>query len=312
MNETAQVTATQVLVMFLLMSVGFIAVKTKMLTSEGSAQMNKLLLNFVTPAVLLNSFNREFEWELLRALGMGTLLFTLGMAIALGCAFALIRGKSERRRVERFAVVFSNCGFMGIPLIQAVLGDNAVVFASCGVMAFNIGAWTFGRLILAGGGGSWRETARKAVLNPGVIGSLLGILLFCLPVTLPRPLASAVGHVANLNTPLAMIVIGGFVARADIKSALASPGVWKVAALRLLVVPALTVPFYLLLKAPHDAATASYIMTCAPSAALVSMFSNLLGLREGEQYGPAIVSVTTLLSIVTIPLMMLLTPYFII
>ena len=310
MSETVQVTATQVVVMFLLMAVGFTAVKVKLLTEQGSAQLNKILLYIVTPAVMLNSFNRDFEWSTFRELGLCLLLYNIGTAIAIACAYIFVRGKGELSRAERFATIFPNCGFMGIPLIQAALGNEAVIFASCGVMSFQLQSWTFGQLMLSGGGGSPKQIAKKAILNPGVIGSLMGMLLFCLPVTLPGPIASTVGHLANLNTPVAMVIVGSFVARADIKAALKGFGVWKVTALRLAIIPAIAIPFYMLIKAPYQPAMAAFIMTCCPVGALVCTFCNMVGLHEGEKHGSALVSVSTLLSVATIPLMMLTTALF--
>ena len=310
MNETVQITANQVVVMFLLMAVGFVAVKTKLLSEQGCAQLNKILLYIVTPAVMLNSFNRDFEWETFGELGLCLLLYNIGSAIAVACAYICVRGKGENARAERFATTFPNCGFMGIPLIQAALGSEAVIFASCGVMSFQIQSWTFGQLMLTGGGGSPKQIAKKAILNPGVIGSLMGITIFCMPFTLPGPIGSTVGHLANLNTPLAMVIVGSFVARADIKAALKGFGVWKVTALRLAIIPALSLPFYLLIRAPYQPAMAAFIMTCCPVGALVCTFCNMVGLHEGEKHGSALVSVSTLLSIASIPLMMLITPLF--
>lgn len=303
--QTALITGGQVIVMFLLMAVGFTMTRMKMLTPDGSTQLNKLLLNVVTPAVLLNSFNRDFEWGLFGSLGICMLLCAASIGIAVAVAFIFVHGRDELRRTERFAVCFSNCGFFGIPLVAAVLGQDAVIYASCGITAFNLGCWTFGRIMLTGGGGSAGAAIKKVLLNPGVIGVVLGLALFFSPIKLPSPIAGAVGHLANLNTPVAMIVVGSFMARADLKAALRSFGVWKVCFLRLVVIPALTLPLCLLFKSSEAAATASFIINCCPVAAVASMFPNLFGMVEGEKYGSALVSVSTLLSAATIPLLML-------
>lgn len=302
--ETVRITAEQVIVMFLLMAVGFAAIKVKILTAEGCAQLNRLLLNVVTPAILLRSFNREFDGELLGQLGFCLLLFVLGMGIALICAFVFVRGKDERSRTERYAICFSNCGFMGIPLIQAVLGADAVIFASCGIAAFQLGCWTYGRAMLAGGLGAPKEALKKILLNPGVIGTAAGVVLFLVPWKLGGPVEATVSYVADLNTPLAMMIVGTFVARANIGESLRGISVWRVSLLRLLIVPLLSLPLYLVIPAPYEPAIAAFIMTACPVGAIASMLPNMLGMRDGERYGSAFVSVSTLLSAASIPAMM--------
>lgn len=302
--STVRITASQVLVMFLLMAVGFVAIKVKMLDDNSCSRLNKLLLNVVTPAILLRSFNREFSTDLLVQLGYCTLLFVIGMGVALACAFIFVRGKDERSRTERYSISFPNCGFMGIPLIAAVLGSDSVIFASCGIAMFQLGCWTYGRATLAGGLGSPKEALRKIFLNPGVIGTALGVLLFVSPWKLGGPIEQTVSYVADLNTPVAMMIVGTFVAKANIKEALRGISVWRVSLFRLLIVPALMLPIYMLIPAPHDPAIAAFIMTCCPVGAIASMLPNMLGMREGEKHGSAFVSVSTLLSAVTIPVMM--------
>lgn len=302
--STVQITASQVLVMFLLMAVGFVAIKIKLLSPETCGQVNKLLLNVVSPAILLRSFNRAFSANLLVQLGYCTLLFALGLGIAVACAYIFVRGRDEKSRTERYSICFPNCGFMGIPLIQAVLGDEAVIFASCGVAMFQLGCWTYGRATLAGGLGSPREAIRKIFLNPGVLGVAAGVLLFVSPWTLGGPVEATVGFIADLNTPLAMMIVGTFVARVNIKEALRGISVWRASLFRLLIIPALCLPLYMLIPAPYEPAIAAFIMTCCPVGAMASMLPNMLGMREGEKHGSAFVSVSTLLSALTIPAMM--------
>jgi len=129
--QAALIAGEQVLVMLMLMAVGFVMYRMKLLSDETCAQLNKLLIVTVTFAVLVSSYNRAFDPVLLRNIGIGLLFATIGHIVGTVLAFIFVHGKGERARGERFACFVSNCGFMGIPLISAFVGPEGVIYASC-------------------------------------------------------------------------------------------------------------------------------------------------------------------------------------
>ena len=233
--EMAQITAVQVLVMFLLMAVGYICRRIGMITEAGSAEMNRLLIMGVAPAVIINSYNSPFDAELFRQICDGFLLAVIAHVIALALAFIFIRGKDEKSRIDRFGTLLSNSGFMGIPLITATLGAEGVVFASAYLAVFNIFQWSVGSILLAGRSDP-ATMAKKILLNPGIIAIVIGLAIFLLSIPVPKPISQTVSYVGSMNTPLAMILVGTYMARTNMKEVFSSLRVYRVCILRLIAV----------------------------------------------------------------------------
>ena len=278
--QASLVAGEQVLVMLILMGVGFGLYKLKFLSDSTCAQLNRMLQIVIVFIVIVNSFNRPFDKQVLINTGLGALFSAVGYLVGFALIFLLIRGNSETARVDRFGALMPNAGFMGIPLVNAFLGSEAVIYASTAVLMFNLVQWTVGRIMLTGET-DLKGMLKKIVLNPGVLGILCGLVLFVCPFTLPNFLGSALGHIAAMNTPVAMIIMGTAIARANV------------------------LPVLLLVKAGDMVTTASYMLTACPSGAVVALFPSLLGMKEGEQRGSDLVAMTTVLSIFTLPMMIL-------
>ena len=291
--------AQQVLVLFILISVGFACGKLGVITEHASKKMTDLVLYIVTPCVMVNAFQRDFSVELL-----GKVFLAAGIASAILTATVLLaravfRGGDEaRRKVLQFALIFSNCGFMSLPLQKALLGEDGQFFGSIFVAVFNLFCWTYG---LADMSGDIKQlSAKKLALNPGILGVTAAIILFVCQVRLPVFLSEPVRHLANLNTPLPMLIIGFYLSRAKLKRAFTDAGAYIMMALRLAVVPIAALfamaPFGL----DRNMVIAFVIACSAPTAASTTMFAAKFD-RDVE-LSVSVVAATTVLSIVTMPL----------
>lgn len=300
--EMAGVVGTQVLVMFLLMMVGLACSKKGIITEEGGAQINRLLLVVVSPVILINAYNMPYDAAMWSSIKSGVLLAAIAHVVALGLACLFIRGTEERRKIERFGALLSNSGFMGIPLISAVLGAEGVVYASAYIAVFTVVQWSVGVVLLAGKT-DFKTMTRKVLLNPGMIGLAAGLCIFLLSIPLPMPVSSAVSYIASLNTPLAMIVLGTYIAKADLGGILRNPSLYRVAFLRLFAVGLVMLPVYRLLGVPEMVSTANFLACCCPVAASTAMFSAMYDMDKG--YASGLVTVSTVFSVATIPLMVL-------
>jgi len=301
--DTAIVAGGQVIVMFLLMGVGFGLYKLRILKEDGCAQLNRFLVVLITPMIMVDSFNREFEMQLFKNLCVGFVMFSIAMAVAVLVSYIFIRGKGEREKIDRFAASFPNCGFMGLPLISAVLGAEGVVYATAAMAVFNISQWLFGRTMLVGRGDA-KTMLRQILLSPGVIGFFAALAVLLIPFSLPSPLTSTISYISAMYTPTAMVLVGAYIARTRIMELIGDWRVYRVAALRLVLVPALMLPIYYFSKADPTVLMASYLATCCPVAAIASLFPPIFGMDEKR--GSGLIAVTTVLSILTIPLMVLL------
>ncbi len=299
MLERFLVVLGQVITLFLLMGVGFLLGKLKKISSNGTGEMSVLLMYVVTPCVIINSFQGEFDPELLHTL-------TVGSAALLGCYVLYIlviqlffrREKTDLGAPLRFGAMYGNTGFMGLPLVMAVLGEEAVIFAVVSMVIFNLVAWTHG-VMMMGGRGAF--SLRKVFINPGVIGTAIGLPLFLTHSALPGSLGAAAGFLADLNTPLAMVVIGAQMARADLASTFRQYKLYIAAGVKLILMPLLTALVLLPLGLDPLFYSATVILSAAPTAGITSMFAERFG-RDVER-SAQLVSLCTLLSVVTLPAM---------
>lgn len=304
--EMAGIAGNQVLIMFLLMGAGYFLYRKKLITEQGATDLNKLLIMLISPCLIIAAYNRPFEKALFEQLLYGFFLAAISHAIAILLSLVLLRGKKDTNKIEQFALIFSNSGFMGFPLISAMLGAEGIIFASAYLIVFTFTQWTVGVLLLTGKTDA-KTMLRKLLFNPGILSLLIGLSIFCFSIPLPGPISSAVGFLSDLNTPVAMLLIGTFVARSQIWKSFTNLRVYYVSALRLLAVPLLMIPFYLLLKAPQDLMIANFVATACPVAALAAMFPSLYG--YDAKYASGFITVSTLLSVATIPLMVMLLSY---
>lgn len=301
--ENAIIVVNQVLILFLLIGVGYFLRKIKLIDENGIRQMTNLLLMVVTPCIIIGSFQTPFDPALLG-----------GMLIALGCALlthalgALIsrpffrRQDDPRRKVLEFSVVFSNCGFMCIPLLAAVLGQRGVFYGSIYIAVFNVAQWTYGVLLMTGSRS--QMNLRKSLINPGTVVMLIAVPLFIFGIKLPPIADTVVNYLAAINTPLAMIVIGAQMAVVNLRRMAGDRQILIASGLRLLFVPGLIMLILSLLPLDRELVLSCLIPAAAPTAAATALFAAKY--RQDTSLASQVIGLTTLLSIITIPLMILL------
>ena len=210
-----------------------------------------------------------------------------------------------RRRVLRCATVFSNAGYMAIPLQQAILGDEGVFYCAAYVIVFNVFLWTYG--VMEMGGANEKMSMRKILLNPGIVGVAVGLVLFVFSIPVPTLLVDAIGHMAGLNTPLPMLIVGYYLAHTNLPAALRDRRSYLCIFLRLIALPLTAMTALLLCGIRGAVLTACMICISTPVATACTMFATRY--ERDTHLSVNLVSVSTLLSIFTIPLMVALTDY---
>ncbi len=303
--------ATQVGVLFALMGVGALCRRLKLIDEAAVKGIVNLLILVVTPCLIVDAFQRPFDSSMMNGF-LWAILITFTAHAALVAAVSVFRcGDSKSRPVLRLAMVFSNAGFMGIPLEYAILGAKGVFYGIVYVVMFNIFIWSWGLWEMKNEESRiknerktprerWRAV-RPMVLNPGTIGIAAGLPLFLLSKTLPSVLKTPVHLMSDLNTPLAMVVIGFYLAGADFHRVVRTPSAYIALAVRLLAFPFAMIGGLYVFKShfPREMMLALVIAASAPVAAMVSMFSSKFGKDVDLSVG--LVSGSTLLSILTMP-----------
>lgn len=301
--ELSLIVAIQVLIVFILITVGFILKKLKLIDEHGSKQLTNILLMIVMPCVLINSYQKEFKPEYAFNLFLAA-VFTILIHIIMIIISTLLykREETKRYRINIFSAIYSNCGFMAIPLLSAVLGEDGVFYGSAYLAVFNIFYWTHGVIVYSGT--KKALSLKKAFLNPGVIGTIISLLFFILQIRLPQVIIEPVKYIAGLNTPLAMIVLGGYLANINFKNTLKKLSIYTVSFLRLILFPVIAMILAKIMHLDNTVATAVLISTACPTATIATLFAAKFNLDA--EYASELVSISTILSIITIPLVMLL------
>ena len=306
MLENALIVTSQVLILFLLIGIGFLSGKIKMVNASGIGQLTNILLVIVTPAIVIDAFQTEFDKTLvvglLIALGSAFLSHLIGALIA---RFFFRKRSDDRSSVIQFAIVFSNCGFMSIPLLDAILGSTGVLYGSVYIAVFSVLQWTYGVKLMAGGKGE--VNIKRALINPGTVSIAFALPLFLLQIELPQIPYVVVSSLAALNSPLAMFVIGAQLSFIKLASVFTDKDVIVSSLLRLFVVPFMVLFTLYLLPIEMDRVLilACLIPAAAPSAAGVALFATrhdrnaLLATRT--------IALSTLLSIISLPVIILVT-----
>ena len=298
--ELALITAQQVIVLFLLIGCGFVAVKTGVLKQEGKQTLSNLLLYLVVPAMIVHSYMMEFSEEilhnLLAAFGMSVIAILIGTAITL---LLTARRKDRRVPIFRFACVFSNAAYMGFPLISALFGSEGLLYASAYVTVFNILLWTMGYGMVSGSSNP-KEVARSLLHTPVLYAMVVGLAIYLLQIPVPNLIAQPIDLLSGMNTPLSMLITGMLIAAGDLKSIVCDQHIWKLAALRMVLIPAVCVAVFALLGFHGMSAQVVLLLECCPAAAITSVFAVQFG--HEERFAAGSVVLTTLLSIVTLPL----------
>ena len=228
----------------------------------------------------------------------GTL--TVGILIAL----PVFNKSGDNSVVYKYAVSYGNMGYMALPLCQALLGNEGVFYCSAGVVAFNILCFTHGIWLMTKGKGKTRFDLKKLILNPGVISVLVGLPFFIFDINIPKVLDSAIGHISNLNTPVAMIFFGTYMANTDLKSMFKVKENYLVAMLKLVALPLIMFGIFKLVGISGTMLTACMISASVPSANNTAMFAAKYGKDTGV--ASQVVSFDSVLCILTIPIMIAL------
>ncbi len=303
MLATFQLVGQQVVVLFLLMLVGVICNRAGFFGEPEVKGLSKMVLYFVTPCVIVESFQREPNGTMIR-----NLLITMGIAFAsyiLGIVLAnlCIHDKDESKElVLRFGAVFGNCGFMSLPIEEALLGEDGVFYGAVFIAAFNLIVWTYGLAVMSGDRKniSWK----KIVLNPGILGTLAGLLVFLFRISLPAVFQEPISFMADLNTPLPMIIIGYYLGNLKLHHLVENKKQYLSMLLKLICIPGLTLLMMWPMHLDQTVILVCVIASCAPTAANTAMFAALF--NRDSQLAAQMVSVGTLFSLITIPSMVAL------
>ena len=200
-------TGEQVLILVVLLAVGFLCGKIRIFNDQSISHLSAFALKIVGPCAIVESFCRQFDSAMLRAMGIVALLAFAAHALYAAFAYVCIRGgKEPTRRVLRYGTVFANCGYMGLPLQQVLFGADGVFYGATWIGVYNLVAWSFGLVLMSG---DRRQISfKKLLLNPGILAVLTGIVIFVCSIELPTIILQPIHYFSALNVPVPMVISG--------------------------------------------------------------------------------------------------------
>lgn len=293
--ELSLIILKQIILMFIYMMIGFLLCKKKFVTEQGSKELGKILLYVILPVVIVKAYLVTFSVELLKGLVLSFMASLLALLLSMILSRVVF---GSRYPIEQFSSAFSNAGFIGIPLVEMTFNDSmAVFYVSSFVALLNILQWTYGIVVMTGKKDS--IALKKITTNPIIISFLLGILLFFLPVELPEVLDSAVAAITSMNAPVAMIILGIYLAQMKLRDFFTDRAVYLCALMRLIVIPLATAAVLALIPGNEMLKMSVLIVAATPVGSNVAIFAQMEGLDHTQAVKD--ICLSTVLCIVTIP-----------
>lgn len=284
----------QIIIMFLMMGVGYLLYKKGKITNQGSKEIGNILIHIVIPCVVINSYMTELDGEHLNGLLLAFILSIITLIVSIVISHIIFK----KHPIEDFGSAFSNAGFMGIPIIQMLLGSDAVFYVSTYVAMINVFQWTYGVYLMTHD--KRNISLSKIVTNPVLISMLIGFGLFILPIDLPEVLCKTLDYFADLNAPLAMISLGTYLAQTSFSIIIKDKVAWSSSFVRLILIPLISLCFLKFI--PDDLYLIKMTVLIAASTPVgsnVAIFAQL----NGQDYTQAIKSIclSTVCSLITMP-----------
>ena len=295
----------QIAQLFLSIFLGWVLVKTRILKPEDSRVFSLLSLYGVMPCIIISSFQLDYSPEIVHGLLLA-LGSALGVHIICFLLTALLKRPLRLNTIEQATSIYSNAGNLIIPIVIALFGKEWLIYTSAFTIVQIPLLWSHLRFLVSG---EKSFSLKKLLCNVNIISILIGLFLFLCRVSLPSVLIGAMDSIGGTVGPLSMVIAGMLIAGMDPRRLL-TPGVWKATALRLGGYPLVVLAilklggFASLVPNGETILLISFLAACAPSAATITQMAQVYG-RDAE-YSSAIYAVTTLLCIITMPLMVTL------
>jgi predicted permease len=297
------VVVNQVIILFLIILVGIYARKQNIITVDMTSKLSNLLLQVIQPMLLLSSFDFELSREILRnAVLVFVMSFLIHLFSMLIGKFLYFRHPKRTRNVLKFITAFSNCGFMGFPVLYSIFGSKGVFYCALYLIPFNILAFSFGVMLFTGK--SDKDTLKKIITHPINVSVVLGMILFVLQIQLPLPISEAVAMIGSMASPLSMLIVGSLLAEVPLRGMLKGREVYIGSMIRLIVMPLIVYGLLRLLPLPKEVFQVCVILVAMPAAANTAILAEKFG--GDAMLSSRLIGITTVFSIFTIPLIFIL------
>ena len=288
----------KIIALFLIILIGVYGTKKHIINDDVNKGLRRILLEITLPLLVINSFSFSFDEGMGRNIITAFIYSILFMILGGIISYILLKPlKGEKKKILHFANFFSNCGFIGFPIINSIFGAEGVVYTSIFNMVFTIFLWTYGVMIFSDK--LSKENIKKVLLNPSIIAVYIGIPIMIFNIKLPASILDTTKIVGDMTAPISMIIVGSILSKVKIKSIFKEASVYYGALIKLVVIPLAIYMIKLIIKDNSSVIDTIIVIQAMPAAAMTSIFA--ADFDKEKEYGAIVVFVTTLLSIITIP-----------
>lgn len=292
----------QVIIIFLIMTAGIYARKKGIITGEVNKGLSSILLNITLPLNIIASFNvsisKDMIYNIIMVFIFGLVIHPISFAIG---RMLFYRVEEHKKKILIFISVFSNCGFMGYPILESLFGKLGILYGSIFIAPFNIYLWSMG-VKLFQGKDSLKNSIRN-MANPGITAVAIGLMLLTFSIKLYAPLQKSVEIIGGMTTPLSMIITGSVLGEMKIKDIFASPQIYIVSIVRLVLIPAMCLIVLRLMGAGYILTGVCTVIAAMPAAVMATVFSEKY--EGNSHFASQCVFISTILSVLTIPIIVL-------
>lgn len=293
-----------VLSLFIIMLVGVYGSKKGIITNDLNKGLTDILIKIALPFMIVSSFMFTYD-DTIKTNILKTFYYSLGAYAIMGIVsfIMLFPVKNNKKTVLHFANIFVNTGYVGFPVLNSIFGAEGIIYGSIFNLFFVIFVWTYGIMLYKGNleKGYLKNEMLSLLFNPSIIAVIIGIIIMVFDIKIEGALLQSIKSIGTITGPLSMLIIGVILSKVKIKQHLTDWTVYYGIIIKLLFIP---VVIYLMSLLTGDSSKAAYsviIMTAMPASAMTSIFAETYD--KEKEFAAIIVSATTLISLITVPLL---------
>ena len=296
----------QMLVLFIIMIVGYLCFKMSWLDNNSYGKLSKIVVNIMNPMLIINGVINKETGNDYHKIWINLALVIIYFALLIILSFLVVkilRIEHSSESLYRLMLIFSNVGFIGIPVISSVYGETSVIYIAFYILGYNLLLYTYGIHLTDVSASAERKREKenfwKKILNPGVFACLIAIIIFAFQVRVPEPVETLVSYMGEPAVPLSMILIGASMAQQDLKKLFTDIKMYLFLAIRLLLIPIVAALVIKNFAIDAEIAGVFVLMLAMPIGSIVVLLAADHGADETCCIKGSVLS--TLFSVITIP-----------
>lgn len=290
--------------LFIIILVGFYGSRKKIITPELNKGLTDILIKIALPFMIVSSFMFTYD-DTIKSNVLNTFYYSLcSYGIMAAVSYIMLKPvKNDKKTVLHFANVFVNTGYIGFPVLNSVFGSEGVVYGSIFNIFFVIFLWTYGIMLYKGKleKGYLRRELVNLMFNPSIIAVIIGIFIMVFEIEINGALLTSIKSIGSITGTISMFIIGVILSNVKIKQYFRDWTLYYGIAIKLIVIPFAIYFISLLLEGSTKAVYSVIIMTAMPASAMTSILAE--SYDKEKEFAAVIVSATTLISLLTVPLL---------